>query len=449
MTAQTQDVHEDPVAAQRLILDQREANERMVAVAIRAQELTERAEAAQARAEASTNELRESEERYRTLFELSPVGVYSCDRAGVIQRFNQHAAGLWGRRPAPGDTDERFCGSFKMFRRDGTFMPHDQCPMAEVVDGTLSEVVDAEVLIERPDGSRITVVVNIRPLRNQRGEVTGATNCFYDITERKRAEIQLADSLNRERSLAEFRELFIGVLGHDLRNPLAAIVMSAAGLLRGDRLDQRDAEKAALIIRGGHRMQRMIAQLLDFTRARLGGGFPTEAKPADLREVCRNVVDEFEASIQLEAEGDLTGTWDPDRLAEALSNIAGNAIEHAAPGTPVVVKARADGPDVVVEVSNQGAPIPEDVLPFIFEPFRRARQRERSATGNLGLGLYIAQQIVNSGSGTLVAYSTDGQTTFSMRLPRHPPPPTTPASKVAQDHEEDRQGITRGSFGEP
>ena len=299
--------------------------------------------------------------------------------------------------------------------------------MAEVVDGKLSEVVDAEVLIERPDGSRVTVVVNIRPLRNQRGEVTGAINCFYDITERKRTEIQLADSLTRERELAEFREMFIGILGHDLRNPLAAIIMSAAGLLRRGRLGQQDAEKAALIIRGGQRMQRMITQLLDFTRVRLGGGFPVEAKPADLREVCRNVVEEFEASIQLEAEGDLTGTWDPDRLAEALSNIAGNAIEHAAPGTPVVVKARAEGPEVVVEVSNQGAPIPEDVLPFIFEPFRRARQHERSATGNLGLGLYIAKQIVSSGSGTLVAYSTDGKTTFSMRLPRQAPSPPPPS----------------------
>jgi PAS domain S-box-containing protein len=424
MTTRTQDVHEEPVAAQRLILDQREVNERMVAVAIQAQELADQAEAARARAEATTNELRESEERYRTLFDLSPVAVYSCDRAGVIQRFNQHAAALWGRRPEPGDTDERFCGSFKMFRPDGSFMAHEQCPMAEVVGGRLAEVVDAEVLIERPDGSRITVVVNIRPLKNQRGDVTGAINCFYDITERKRTEIQLAESLNQERELAEFREMFIGILGHDLRNPLAAIVMSASGLLLRDHLDRQDAANAAIVLRGGQRMQRMITQLLDFTRARFGGGFSIEAKPADLREVCRHVVEEFGAPIQLELEGDLRGTWDPDRLAEALSNIAGNAIEHAVPGTPVVVKARAEGPEVVVEVTNQGEPIPEAVLPFIFEPFRRAAQHERSATGNLGLGLYIAKQIVQSGSGTLAARSTGGKTTFSMRLPRQAPSPT-------------------------
>ena len=136
--------------------------------------------------------LRESEERFRTLFDLGPVAVYYCDASGVIQNFNHRAAELWGRAPAPGDTDERFCGSFKMFRPDGSFMPHKQCPMAEVVSGKLGEVHDQEVLIERPDGSRVTVIVNIRPLKNQYGEITGGVNCFYDISERKRAEQAMA-----------------------------------------------------------------------------------------------------------------------------------------------------------------------------------------------------------------------------------------------------------------
>ena len=137
--------------------------------------------------------IRQSEERYRTLFNLGPMAVYTIDTSGVIQDFNRHAAELWGREPELGDTDQRFCGSFKMFRPDGRFMPHDQCPMAEVVSGKISEARDAEVLIERPDGSHITVVVNIRPLKNDQGEVTGAINCFYDITERKRHEQRLAE----------------------------------------------------------------------------------------------------------------------------------------------------------------------------------------------------------------------------------------------------------------
>ncbi len=134
------------------------------------------------------DKLRESDERYRTLFDLGPVGVYSCEASGVIREFNRAAVEVWGCKPALGDTEKRFCGSFKLFRPDGRFVPHAQCPMAEVLSGKIAEVRDMEVLIERPDGSRVTVVVNIRPLKNERGEVTGAINCFYDITARKRAE---------------------------------------------------------------------------------------------------------------------------------------------------------------------------------------------------------------------------------------------------------------------
>ena len=139
--------------------------------------------------------LRWDEERYRTLFDLGPVAVYSCDAAGVIQEFNRRAVELWGCEPVPGDTDKRFFGSFKLFRPDGTYMPHEQCPMAEVVAGTLAEERDGEVLIERPDGSRITVIVNIRPFKNERGDVIGAINCFYDITSRKHTEEALRQSL--------------------------------------------------------------------------------------------------------------------------------------------------------------------------------------------------------------------------------------------------------------
>ncbi len=132
--------------------------------------------------------MRTSEEAYRTLFELSPVAVYSIDASGLIRKFNRHAAELWGREPALGESGERFCGSLKLYRPDGRFMPHDECPMAAVASGKLMEMRDTEVIIERPDGSQITVVVNIRPMKNDRGEVTGAINCFYDVTERKKAE---------------------------------------------------------------------------------------------------------------------------------------------------------------------------------------------------------------------------------------------------------------------
>lgn len=130
----------------------------------------------------------ESQDPYRTLFDLAPIAVYSCDASGVVRDYNNHAVELWGRTPKPGDTDERFCGSFKLYRPDGTFMPHEQSPMGDVLTGKVPGVHDAEVHIERPDGSRVIVIVNIAPVKNGRGEITGAINCFYNITERKQAE---------------------------------------------------------------------------------------------------------------------------------------------------------------------------------------------------------------------------------------------------------------------
>ena len=130
----------------------------------------------------------ENENRYRTLFDLAPVAVYSCDASGVIRDYNSRAAELWGRKPEVGDTDERFCGSFKLYRPDGSYMPHEQCPMGDVLTGKVPGIHDGEVHIERPDGSRVIVIVNIAPLKNERGEVIGAINCFYDVTERRKAE---------------------------------------------------------------------------------------------------------------------------------------------------------------------------------------------------------------------------------------------------------------------
>ena len=207
-------------------------------------------------------ELRESEARYRTLFDLGPVAVYSIDSAGVIQNFNRRAAELWGRAPAVGDTDERFCGSFKLFRPDGSFMPHEECPMADVVTGRISEVHDAEVLIERPDGSRATVVVNIRPLKDARGEITGAINCFYDITGRKRSEEALKDLTQRlgteltgAQRLQETSTQMIH--GGDINALYEQILDAALALMQSDMaslqmLDPRRSELQLLTWRGFH-----------------------------------------------------------------------------------------------------------------------------------------------------------------------------------------------------
>ena len=124
------------------------------------------------------------ERSHRAVIDQSRVGVYSCDATGVITYYNTRAAELWGRTPAVGDTDERFCGSHMLYRVDGSFMPHDQCPMADVLNGKAAGVFDAEVHVERPDGSRVVVVVNIAPMIDDSRKIVGAINSFYDATDR-------------------------------------------------------------------------------------------------------------------------------------------------------------------------------------------------------------------------------------------------------------------------
>ena len=258
--------------------------------------------------------------------------------------------------------------------------------------------------------------------REANSKMVEATLEAHDRTERADAAKERAEQRAQElRSVAEFREMFIGVLAHDLQTPLSSIVIACSLMLRRGELHEVDAKTAVRVIATSQRMSRMISQLLDFTRSRLGGDFPIDKTATDLADVCRNVIDEFDAKIELDVRGEVTGTWDRDRIGEALTNLTGNAVDHAASGTTVSVKAYQDGDFVVLEVSNVGPPISRELLPVLFEPFRRATQAGKSAPAKLGLGLYIANQIVLAHKGTLEARSQGGTTTFTIRLPRELP----------------------------
>jgi len=220
---------------------------------------------------------------------------------------------------------------------------------------------------------------------------------------------------------AELRERLLGIVGHDLKNPLSAMVM-AARLLEEALLPAQANWLAARILASGLRMQRMIDQLTNFTRVRLGGGFELKLAVCDLATVCRNVVEELQlvsgTPITLTSNGRLEGRWDADRIAEVLSNLISNATGYASPGTAVLVSTCANDDAAVVDVTNQGAAIPPENLEKIFSAFGRGDCDAVREDSHLGLGLYIGREIALAHGGTLEVASTAEGTTFSLRLPR-------------------------------
>lgn len=255
-----------------------------------------------------------------------------------------------------------------------------------------------------------------------------ARSLEQEIEKRKELERALREALDREKHMRleaersmHFNDMFSGMLGHDLRNPLGAITMGATYIVRAD-VDDKTKRAANRIVSSAERMSRMIDQLLDFTRIRVGGGLRLEYSSLDLAEVCLKIKDELEAAnpesfIELRTHGSGRGEWDHDRLQQVLSNIVGNAVSHGKDGAPVLVAIDGDDPlHVGVSVHNEGS-VPPDVLPMLFEAFRGTKQVQR--TQGLGLGLYISRQIVEAHGGTVfVSASSTSGTTMRIRLPR-------------------------------
>lgn len=228
---------------------------------------------------------------------------------------------------------------------------------------------------------------------------------------------RLAEVEGRLRVEAEFRERFMGVLAHDLRQPLNAISMAAFAMQAGTR--ETFSKFFGVQQRAVQRMSRMIEELLDFTRNRPESGMPLQREAVDMAEIVHNVVDEIRVAhadrrLALVVDGICTGRWDADRLAQVCSNLVGNAIEHSAPGSPVEVRLVSDDENVMLRVSNVGPAIPRELQKTLFQPFRRGR---RESTG-VGLGLHIVDLIVRAHGGTITVESDESGSHFAVSLPR-------------------------------
>jgi signal transduction histidine kinase len=221
------------------------------------------------------------------------------------------------------------------------------------------------------------------------------------------------------------RQLFLAILGHDLRNPLTAIRM-AAELVAETTADETLMEALSMIGTESKAMAKLINDMIDFASTWLGGAMPMNCEPVDLHVLCGEVVEGFRAmhpqrTLQFNPHGDLSGNWDAARIRQVISNLLGNAFQHGSPDGPVELSAASEGSTVVLSVHNEGVPIPLTALPTLFDPLVRhtAETALQRAPGSIGLGLYIVREIVNAKGGTIAVTSTAQQgTTFAVRIPR-------------------------------
>jgi signal transduction histidine kinase len=259
-------------------------------------------------------------------------------------------------------------------------------------------------------------------------ETLGETDVRDMVRFNEAIDQALAESVVRYTAdLEESREMFIAILGHDLRTPLGAIITSSTFMLETDELEEPHLTLTSRIASSSLRMERLIGDLLDLTRSRLGGGIPIEPGRMNVETVVRDVVSELAAvhadrAVEVNVTGDVVGRWDGGRLTQVMTNLVGNALEHGDPDTPVSVTLNGRKKEITIAVHNHGVPIVPSMLNRIFNPMKRRQERggrAPDATVHLGLGLYIAERIISAHGGTIdvVSSASDG-TTFTIHLPR-------------------------------
>jgi PAS domain S-box-containing protein len=365
------------------------------------------------------NLVQASEERFRRVVDQVQAGIAQADLQGRFVLANERYRQITGRSA---EELSQLHVSDIVHREDAAFVTEK---LGAALERGAPFVVEHRLV--RPDGSIVWVQSSVARIDDDFGTPTGIATVTIDITQRKYAEAARVSHLaDMERAL-RFSEMFVGILGHDLRNPLSAISMAASLLSRRAAESPWLARPLGRILTSADRMERMISQLLDFTQIRLGQGLPVRFDWIDLHDVARATVEELEPvydrEIDLHVDGDTHAAADRDRLSQLVSNLVANAAQHGTSGTPVRIRidgARADR--LTLEVQNAGV-IGSDVLPTLFEPLRTAGDgaRRRGGSSGLGLGLYITHQIALSHGGSITVRSDEDRgTCFVVDLPRRP-----------------------------
>jgi signal transduction histidine kinase len=257
----------------------------------------------------------------------------------------------------------------------------------------------------------------------------GLTTDPEDITRFNEAIDQsIAESVARYSTLLKTsQDMFLAILGHDLRNPLSTTIMSSMVLMRHEDVSDKVLSAATRIYNSSQRMNTLINDLIDYTRSQLGKKLPVKLAPSNLVKICADIVEEQqianpEHTIVLKTDGTFDGNWDEHRIAQVFSNLLGNAVQHGVTFSPIEVNLTSSLDSVFIRINNKGEPIPPSKIKHIFEPLVRHEQNEQvdyTHKTSLGLGLYIAREIVLAHNGTVNVTSSEAEgTTFEIALPR-------------------------------
>jgi PAS domain S-box-containing protein len=359
-----------------------------------------------------------SELEFRRLLEKLPAGAYTCDPEGLITYYNQHAVRVWGRAPRLNDAVDRFCGSFKLFATDGSPIAHDECWMALALR-TAKEYNGQEIVIERPDGHRLTALAHANPIRDESGRLLGAVNVLVDISDRKHAEDALREA---DRAKNEF----LAMLAHELRNPLAPI-RNAVQILQLKGTFPADAQWALGVIdRQTQQMSRLIDDLLDVARI-TSNKLELRKERIELSQVLHAAVETSRPSIDAGGKEFVVAApshpvyleGDQTRLAQVIGNLLNNAAKYTQRGDRIRLSAEQQGNFVVISVQDSGIGIPSEMMARIFEMFMQVDQSLGRAQGGLGIGLTLVKRLVEMHGGSIEAHSSGvGKgAEFTVRLP--------------------------------
>jgi phosphoserine phosphatase RsbU/P len=360
-------------------------------------------------------------DEYRDLFENAPCGYLTIGSDGRITKVNATFT-AWTGVEADKFVGRRLHQFLNMAGR--IYYETHIAPLLRM-QGFFNEFA---LDFETAAGERLPVIANAAERRDADGALLFTAVVVLKATDRRRYERQLVDSrselqkgLATERETAELREQFIAVLGHDLRNPLAAISAGARILQRSGALkEHKELRVLDMINSTVTRMSDLIDDILDFARGRLGGGITLHRDAQPLEPVLEQVVDELRtASPQrvIETGFEITRPFNCDRtrIGQLASNLIGNALTHGARDQPVRVGAKTEGDEFTLWVANAGEPIPEAAMQKLFEPFFRGEVRD--SRNGLGLGLHIASQIAQAHGGRIEVTSTADETRFVFRMP--------------------------------